>query len=552
MLRLTADNGQAKSASTLKRLGRNARRPAKQLDAVYTKNFQDQQPALERARQGADRELDSPLHRPDQPHRPRSGPGGIDNFIEAGKALRGEPHGAHKGYVFSNAWVHQTVEAMSIALMIDPQGDPDIIKAHAKMRATLDEWIPIILAAQEPDGYLQTAFTLPRIDATRQRSTTGPFTHWERRGDHEGYIAGYFLESAINHYLMTGKKDARLYNAAKKLADCWYDNLGPAPKKAWYDGHQEMEQALVRFGRFVNDMEGGGKGDRSTSSSPSSCSTAATTPPATIASGSEYDQSHLPVTQQYEAVGHAVRAIYTYSGMADVAVETHDPDYQSAVKSLWDNIVNKKYYVTGGVGSGETSEGFGPNYSLRNDAYCESCSSCGEIFFQWKMNLAYHDAKYVDLYEETMYNALLGSHGPRRQELLLHQPAGRQRRPRAVAHLPVLRRQHPAHPAHDADLDVRQERRRRVRQPLRRQHDHARERRPAPTSRWCRRPTIPGAARSRSPSIRRRRRRFSVRIRVPDRDVSALYTSTPEVQRHHVARGQRQGGEADDREAATP
>ena len=95
--------------------------------------------------------------------------------------------------------------------------------------------------------------------------------------------------------------------------------------------------------------------------------------------------------------------------MADVAVESHDPDYQSAVKSLWDNIVNKKYYVTGGVGSGETSEGFGPNYSLRNRAYCESCSSCGEIFFQWKMNLAYHDAKYVDLYEETMYNALLGS-----------------------------------------------------------------------------------------------------------------------------------------------
>jgi len=123
----------------------------------------------------------------------------------------------------------------------------------------------------------------------------------------------------------------------------------------------------------------------------------------------EYDQSHLPVTQQYEAVGHAVRATYTYSGMADVAVETHDPDYQSAVRSIWDNIVNKKYYLTGGIGSGETSEGFGPNYSLRNEAYCESCSSCGMIFFHWKMNLAYHDAHYVDNYEETMYNALLGS-----------------------------------------------------------------------------------------------------------------------------------------------
>jgi DUF1680 family protein len=95
--------------------------------------------------------------------------------------------------------------------------------------------------------------------------------------------------------------------------------------------------------------------------------------------------------------------------MADVAAETHDIDYQSAVMSLWDNLVNKKYYVTGGIGSGETSEGFGPNYSLRNNAYAESCSSCGLIFFQYKMNLAYHDAKYADLYEETMYNALLGA-----------------------------------------------------------------------------------------------------------------------------------------------
>jgi DUF1680 family protein len=95
--------------------------------------------------------------------------------------------------------------------------------------------------------------------------------------------------------------------------------------------------------------------------------------------------------------------------MADVAAETHDQDYQSAVLSLWDNMVNKKYYVTGGIGSGETSEGFGPNYSLRNEAYCESCSSCGVIFFEYKMNLAYHDAKYADLYEQTMYNALFGA-----------------------------------------------------------------------------------------------------------------------------------------------
>ena len=335
------------------------------------------------------------------------GPGGIDNFVEAAKALRGEPHGSHKGYVFSNAWVHQTVESMCIALMIDPQGDPEIIKAQEKMKATLEDWIPKILAAQEPDGYLQTAFTLPARVGNRGRIEQGPFKHWERRGDHEGYVAGYFIESAINHYLMTGKKDARLYNAAKKLADCWCANLGPAPKKAWYDGHQEMEQALVRFGRFVNDMEGGGKGQKYIELAKFllDCRYNA----ASDREGRNTTRAICRSSQQYEAVGHAVRAVYTYSGMADVAVETHDPDYQSAVKSLWDNIVNKKYYVTGGVGSGETSEGFGPNYSLRNNAYCESCSSCGQIFFQWKMNLAYHDAKYADLYEETIYNALLGS-----------------------------------------------------------------------------------------------------------------------------------------------
>jgi len=296
--------------------------------------------------------------------------------------------------VFANAWVHQTVEAMCIALMVDPQGDPEMIAAQAKMRATLEDWIPKILAAQEPDGYLQTAYTL----ADRK---VWP-TRWNpaQRGNHEGYVAGYFIESAINHYTLTGGTDKRLYNAAKKLADCWVANIGPG-KKEWFDGHEQMEQGLVRFGRFVNDMEGGGRGD--------SYIALAKFLLDCRRNGTAYDQSQVPVQQQYEAVGHAVRAAYLFSGMADVATETHDVDYQSAVMSLWDNLINKKYYVTGGIGSGETSEGFGANYSLRNESYCEACSSCGEIFFQYKMNLAYHDAKYADLYEETMYNALLGS-----------------------------------------------------------------------------------------------------------------------------------------------
>ena len=182
------------------------------------------------------------------------GEGGLDNFIEAAKALRGEPHGKHKGYVFSNAWVHQTIEAMCIALMVDPKGDTEIIAAQEKMRVTLEKWIPIILAAQEPDGYLQTAYTLR--DTSRWKGRWEPRT----RGNHEGYVAGYFIESAINHYTLTEGKDKRLYNAAKKLADCWVANIGPG-KKGWFEGHQEMEQALVRVGRFVNELEGMGMGN---------------------------------------------------------------------------------------------------------------------------------------------------------------------------------------------------------------------------------------------------------------------------------------------------
>ncbi len=341
----------------------------------------------------------------------RQGDGGIDNFVEAAKALRGEAHAPHKGYVFSNAWVHQTVESICLALMVDPQGDAEIAAAQEQMRSTLEDWIPKILAAQEPDGYLHTAFTL-RAKSPASGFPAGNREPWTRRwsaagrANHEGYVAGYFLESAINHYQLTRGKDLRLYRAARKLADCWADHIGPAPKQEWFDGHQEMEQALVRFGRFVNEVEKkpgekAGPGDRYISLAKFllDCRNG----------GTEYDQSHLPVQQQYEAVGHAVRAVYTYSAMADVAVETHDVDYQSAVKSLWDNLVHRKYYLTGGVGSGETSEGFGPNYSLRNSGYCEACSSCGEIFFQWKLHLAYHQAHFADLYEQTLYNALYGS-----------------------------------------------------------------------------------------------------------------------------------------------
>lgn len=394
VLKLTAGKEPLASSSTLI-VKVVAPPPKDRLDVVYTKKYK----------------IDSPLwnsrakalivnwipHCIDKNNDPNLREGGMNNFIEAAKKLRGEPAKPHIGYPFSNAWVHQTVESICIALMVDPQGDPEILKAQEKLKATLEDWIPKILAAQEPDGYLQTRYTLGTRGERDKPERWSP----RLRGEHEGYVAGYFIESAINHYTLTNGTDKRLYDAAKRLCDCWVANLGPG-KKDWYDGHQEMEQALVRFGRFVNDMEGpGSHGD--------SYIQLAKFLLDCRKDGDEYDQSHVPVQQQYEAVGHAVRAAYSYSAMSDVAAETHDPDYQSAVMSLYESMVNRKYYVTGGIGSGETSEGFGPDYSLRHDAYCESCSTCGLIFFQHKMNLAYHDAKYADLYEESMYNALLGS-----------------------------------------------------------------------------------------------------------------------------------------------
>ena len=292
---------------------------------------------------------------------PKLPEGGIENFVQAGNKLAGRPHTGQIGPVFSNAWVYNTVEAMCLAMMVDPQGDPELIAAQKDIKETLDDWIPKILSAQEPDGYIDTFYTLNNLP------------RWVNKSDHEGYMSGYFIEAAMAHYLMTNKTDPRMYNAAKKLADCWYINIGPAPKRAWYEGHEELEQAFVGFARFVEAEEGNGKGQKYVALAKFLMDSRK--------DGEEYDQSHLPVIQQYEAVGHAVRAVYCYSGMADIAMETRDVDYQSAVQSLWDNIVNKKYYVTGGVGSGETSEGFGgttpcPTTPIANPAPdAANCSS---------------------------------------------------------------------------------------------------------------------------------------------------------------------------------
>jgi DUF1680 family protein len=327
---------------------------------------------------------------------PKVEEGGIQNFIEASHKIAGRPFQPHIGAPWTNAYVLNTYESICMALMVDPQGDPEIIKSQAALRKTLDEWTPLLLGAQEKDGYMQTRFTLANIHEQGEQPP-----RWEIKTDHEGYVGGYFIEACIGHYQLTGGKDTRMLDAAVRLADCWDRNIGPEPKKAWCDGHQGIEQALLRLARVIDGRDGSGAGKRFV--------TLAKYLLDQRGGGESYDQSHAPVTQQYEALGHAVRAVYTYNAMAGVAMETSDADYQSAVESLWSNIVHRKYYVTGGVGSGETSEGFGGDYSLPHNAYCESCSGCGELFFQHKMNLARQASLYANLFEETLYNAILGS-----------------------------------------------------------------------------------------------------------------------------------------------
>jgi DUF1680 family protein len=316
--------------------------------------------------------------------------GGINNFIQAGRKLSGQSYTAHVGYWFSNAYVHNTVEAMCYACMIDPQGDSAIISAQNAMKSKLEDWIPKILSAQESDGYLHTWTTL------------GNKARWTDRSAHEGYTAGYFLEAAIAHYLMTNRTDARLYNAAKKLATCWVNNK--PGNGQWWDGHEEMEQALTRFGVFVKGVEGGTLGDTYIN-----CAKKLMDVRYSSSSGT-YDQSHAYPINQRTAEGHAVRAAYLYSGMAEVANLLGNSSYSTAVNAIWSNLIDRKMYITGGLGSGESSEGFGADYSLPNaTAYCESCAGCGNMFFNNNMFQWTKNGKYVDVMELALYNNVLGS-----------------------------------------------------------------------------------------------------------------------------------------------
>lgn len=313
--------------------------------------------------------------------------GRVDNFIRAARALRGEPLENTKppGYPFDDSDVFKVIEGASYSLSVHP--DP-------KLEAYLDELIEKIGAAQEKDGYL---YTTRSIDPKSPHPWAGP-ERWvlEKDDSHELYNLGHLYEAAVAHHQATGKRS--LLDIAIRTADLLTETFGPGKRAIW-PGHQNTEMGLVKLyrvtgetkyldlARFLLDVRGpdGDKG-----------------------AGREYNQSHVAVLEQTEAVGHAVRATYMYSGMADVAALTGDADYLRAIDTLWENVVGRKLYITGGIGATGRGEAFGGDYELPNmTAYSETCAAIANDYWNHRMFLLHGDAKYIDVMERTLYNGLV-------------------------------------------------------------------------------------------------------------------------------------------------
>ena len=313
--------------------------------------------------------------------------GRMANFEHAAEVLRGEAPAAFKAseFPFDDTDPYKVIEGASYALAVKP--DP-------KLDAYVDKLIAQIAAAQEPDGYLYTSRTM---NPTHPHAWSGR-ERWvlDRELSHELYNFGHLAEAAAAHYQATGKRT--LLTVATKFADLLDKTFGPGKQTIW-PGHQIAEMALVKLYRvtgeerylnlakFLLDVRG---------------------PDGKKGSGTPYNQSHMPVMQQREAVGHAVRATYMYSGMADVAAITGDADYVTAIDAIWENVAAKKLYITGGIGATGHGEAFGDNYDLPNmTAYNETCAAIGNVYWNQRLFLLHGDAKYIDVLERTLYNGLI-------------------------------------------------------------------------------------------------------------------------------------------------
>jgi len=312
--------------------------------------------------------------------------GRMDNFERAAAVLRGENIANRKlpGFPFDDTDPYKVLEGASYALAVQP--DP-------KMSAYLDHLISLFAAAQEPDGYL---YTIRTIDPQHPNNWDGP-KRWlnDPQQSHELYDAGHLFEAAAAHYQATG--ETNLLNVALKEANLLCQVFGPGPNQLHlWPGHEIVEMGLAKLYRVTGDR-------RYLDLAKYFIDVRGSHP-----GGDDYHQSRIPPVDQTEAVGHAVRAGYLYCGMADVAALTGDKSYVHAIDTIWDNVVGKKLYITGGIGSVPRIEGFGPDYSLPNrTAYCETCAAVANDFWNARLFELHGDAKYVDVFERTLFNGLL-------------------------------------------------------------------------------------------------------------------------------------------------
>lgn len=302
--------------------------------------------------------------------------GRIRNFENAAKG-----EGEHSGIFFDDSDVYKALEGMAYSLINNP--DPELEKKA-------DEWIDKFAAAQQPDGYINTFYTLTGLDK-----------RWTNMDKHEMYCAGHMIEAGVAYYQATGKR--KLLDVCIRMTDHMMSQFGPG-KRHWVPGHEEIELALVKlyqttqeqkyldFAYWLLEERGHGHGTM----------------------GDEgkwnpvYYQDIVPVRQLTDISGHAVRCMYLYCGMADVAALKNDTGYIAAMDRLWDDVVHRNMYITGGVGSSHDNEGFTEDYDLSNlDAYCETCASVGMVLWNQRMNQLTGDSKYIDVLERSLYNGAL-------------------------------------------------------------------------------------------------------------------------------------------------
>lgn len=288
----------------------------------------------------------------------------------------------HEGIFYDDSDVFKALEAMSYAIKAT---------GNAALEKKADEWIDKIAAAQQPDGYLNTFYTL-----------NGLKDRWQDMSMHEDYNGGHMIEAAVAYFDATGKR--KFLDVAIRWADHFDQTFGPG-KKDWVTGHQELELALVKLYKTTNEMRYLKLADWLLSERGKRLAKGYTW---TEWKDTGYAQDLVPVKEQSEISGHAVRAMYLYTGAADVAAHTGDQDYLKAMRRVWEDVVYRNMYITGGIGSAGSNEGFSLDYDLPNEqAYCETCASVGMVFWNQRMNSLTGHAEYVDVLERSLYNGAL-------------------------------------------------------------------------------------------------------------------------------------------------